>query len=83
MISLTSRHLVKIDLHEKWFNDTLNFSRFMVQDLVSFFLLSSLVERLTVSLRQCGYSFLPAKEIPDSLSGFIHNFIGGKDMNSG
>jgi hypothetical protein len=43
------------------------------------FLFSSLVERLTVSLRllQCGYSFLPAKEIPDSLSGFIHNFLGG------
>jgi hypothetical protein len=27
---------------------------------------------------QCGYSFLPAKEILDSLSGFIHNFLGGK-----
>jgi hypothetical protein len=59
---------------------TLNFSRFMVQDLDRFFLFSSLVERLTVSLRflQCGYSFLPAKEIPDSLSGFIHIFWGGK-----
>jgi hypothetical protein len=49
----------------------------MVQDLDSFFLFSSLFERLTVSLRllQCGYSFKPAKDIPDSLSGFIHNFF--------
>jgi hypothetical protein len=45
----------------------------------------SLVEKLTVSLRllQCGYSFLPAKEIPGSLSGFIHNFFCGKDVTSG
>jgi hypothetical protein len=48
--------------------------------LDSFFLFSWLVERLKVSLRllQCGYSFEPAKEIPDSLSGFIHNFLGGE-----
>jgi hypothetical protein len=53
--------------------------------LDSFFLFSWLVERLKVSLRllQCGYSFEPAKEIPDSLSGFIHNFLGGKDMTIG
>jgi len=58
----------------------LNFSRFMVQGVDSLFIFSSLVERLTVSLRllQCGYSFLPAKEIPDSLSGFIHNFFWGE-----
>jgi hypothetical protein len=34
------------------------------------------------AIAKCGYSFLPAKEIPDSLSGFIHNFFfwggGGK-----
>ena len=64
----------------------MNFSRFMVQDFDSLFIFLSLVERLTVSLRllQCGYSFLPAKEIPDSLSGFIHNFFfGGEDMTGG
>jgi hypothetical protein len=59
----------------------LNFSRFIVQDLDSFLLFSSLVEKLTVSLRllKYGYSFLPEKEIPDNLSGFIRNFffLGG------
>ncbi len=28
-------------------------------------------------LLQCGYSFLPAKEIPDNMSGSIHNFFSG------
>jgi hypothetical protein len=32
---------------------------------------------------QCVYSFLPAKQIPDSLSGFIHDFFGGKGMTGG
>jgi hypothetical protein len=52
----------------------------MVQDLDSFFLFSSLVERFAVSLwlLQCGYSFLPAKEIQDSLSGFITILLAGK-----
>jgi hypothetical protein len=54
-----------------------------VQDLDRFFLFLSLVEKLTVSLRllQCGYLFLPAKEIPDSLSGFIQNFFFGERHN--
>jgi hypothetical protein len=51
----------------------------MVQDLDRFFLFSSLVDRLMVSLRllKYGYSFLPEKEFPDNLSGFIHNFFLG------
>jgi hypothetical protein len=41
------------------------------------------VEKLTVSLMllQCGYLFLLAKEIQDSLSGFIHNFFVGERHN--
>jgi hypothetical protein len=61
-------------------NIKINFEFFPLSgaEFGQFFLSSSLVESSTVSLRllQCGYSFLPAKEIPDSLSGFIHNFWG-------
>jgi hypothetical protein len=64
----------------------LNFFRLKVQDFDSFFVFWSLVEKSIVSLRilQCGYSFLLVTEIPDSLSGLVHNFLcGGKDMASG
>ena len=77
MISLTSRQSVLFHLHEKAFE----FFPLYGAGFGKLFCFLVTGKKSTVSLRllQCGYSFLPAKGIPDSLSGFIHDifFLGG------
>jgi hypothetical protein len=85
MISLTSRaHDIRskftcMKSDSKRHYDNFEFFPLYCAGFRQLFSFLSLVEKLTVSLRllQCGYSFLPAKEIPGSLSGFIHNFFLG------
>jgi hypothetical protein len=57
---------------------TLNFSRFIVQDLDSFFLFITCrkIDGKPKAIAMRLFVF-PAKEIPDSLSGFIHIFFWG------